>query len=40
MKTIRHALEDCEYYSKEEQQEILDRFKAFVLKYPHSEVKT
>ena len=36
---IRHALEDCESYSKEEQQEILDRFKAFVLKYPHPEMR-
>ena len=36
---IRHALEDCVSYSKEQQKEILDRFKIFVLKYPHPEVK-
>lgn len=36
---IRHALEDCESYSKEFQKEILDRFKAYVLKYPHPEMK-
>lgn len=36
---IRHALEDCEYYSKEDQKEILDRFKAYVLKHPHPEMK-
>lgn len=32
---LSNALEDCQGYSKEQKAEILQLFKAYVLKYPH-----